>query len=482
MAEALQKVPTGIHGFDEVTGGGLPKGRVSLVAGSAGSGKTVFAMSFLVNGAEQYGEPGLFVSFEESSEDLEVNFASQGFDLQALEEQGLVELDHIRIERSEMEETGEYDLEGLFVRLGAEIDAIGAKRVVLDTIEVLFSAFNDEVIIRAEIKRLFRWLADRGVTAIVTGESGQGEITRHGLEEYVADFVVVLNHLVSDETATRRLRIVKYRGSAHGTNEYSFLIDEKGVSVLPISSLGLRHSAPTRRVSWGIDALDEMFGGEGVYQGSSVLISGTAGTGKSTIAAGFVDAACRRGEKALYFAFEESPQQIVRNMRSVGIDLQRWLDSGLLRIHAERPQNAGLEMHLVRMNREVDEFGPSVAVVDPITNLTSIGTYSTIRGMLTRMIDALKSREVTTVFTSLTSGNEQLETTDVGVSSLMDTWLLVRNLEVDGRRTRGVYVLKSRGTAHSNEVREFRLSADGIELAESVPAARAFGSGMGQTV
>ena len=470
MAEALQKVPTGIHGFDEITGGGLPEGRVSLVAGSAGSGKTVFAMSFLVNGAEQYGEPGLFVSFEESSEDLEVNFASQGFDLTALEEKGLVELDHIRIERTEMEETGEYDLEGLFVRLGADIDAIGAKRVVLDTIEVLFSAFNDEVIIRAEIKRLFRWLADRGVTAIVTGESGQGEITRHGLEEYVADFVVVLNHLVSDETATRRLRIVKYRGSAHGTNEYSFLIDEKGVSVLPISALGLRHSAPTRRVPWGLRALDEMFGGEGVYQGSSVLISGTAGTGKSTIAATFVDAACRRGEKALYFAFEESPQQIVRNMRSIGIDLQQWLDAGLLRIDAERPQNSGLEMHLVRMNREIDEFDPSVAVVDPITNLTSIGTYSTIHGMLTRMIDAMKSREITTVFTSLTSGNEELETTDVGVSSLMDTWLLVRNIEVAGGRTRGLYVLKSRGIAHSNEIREFLLSDQGIELAVSVPA------------
>ena len=482
MAEALQKVPTGIHGFDEITGGGLPKGRVSLVAGSAGSGKTVFAMSFLVNGAEKYGEPGLFVSFEESSEDLEVNFASQGFDLKALEEQRLVELDHIRIERSEMEETGEYDLEGLFVRLGADIDEVGAKRVVLDTIEVLFSAFNDEVIIRAEIKRLFRWLAERGVTAIVTGESGQGEITRHGLEEYVADFVVVLNHLVSDETATRRLRIVKYRGSAHGTNEYSFLIDEQGVSVLPISALGLGHSAPTGRVSWGLPAFDEMFGGEGVYQGSSVLISGTAGTGKSTIAATFVDAACRRGERALYFAFEESPRQIVRNMRSVGIDLQQWLDSGLLRIHAERPQNSGLEMHLVRMNREIEEFTPAVCVIDPITNLTSIGTYSTIRGMLTRMIDALKSREITTVFTSLTSGDEQPETTDVGVSSLMDTWLLVRNLEVDGRRTRGLYVLKSRGTAHSNEVREFRLSDDGIELAESVPALHAFGSGATRSV
>jgi circadian clock protein KaiC len=462
----LAKVPTGIQGFDEITEGGLPMGRVSLVAGAAGSGKTVFAMSFLVNGAERYGDPGLFVSFEETSRDLETNFASQGFDLKALEGSGMLSLDHIRIERTEMEETGEYDLEGLFVRIGAEIDAIGAKRVVLDTIEVLFSAFTDEVIIRAEIKRLFQWLADRGVTAIVTGESGERSITRHGLEEYVADFVVVFNHLVTDETATRRMRIVKYRGSAHGTNEFSFLIDERGISVLPISSMGLSHAAPTERVSFGIPPLDEMLGGEGPYRGSSVLVSGTAGTGKSSIAASFVDSACRRGEKALYFAFEESPAQIIRNMRSIGIELERWVNDGLLRIHAERPQNTGLEMHLVRMNREIEEFSPSVTVIDPITNLTSIGTYSSISATLTRLIDAMKSREITALFTSLTEGGETAESTEVGISSLMDTWILVRNLEAMGKRTRGLYVLKSRGMAHSNEIREFVLSDDGVDLRE----------------
>jgi circadian clock protein KaiC len=460
----LAKVPTGIQGFDEITDGGLPQGRVSLVAGAAGSGKTVFAMGFLVNGAEKYGDPGLFVSFEESSRDLETNFASQGFDLKALQDGGLLALDHIRIERSEMEETGDYDLEGLFVRLGAEIDAVGAKRVVLDTIEVLFSAFKDQIIIRAELKRLFQWLADRGVTAVVTGESGERTITRHGLEEYVADFVVVFNHLVNDETATRRLRIVKYRGSAHGTNEFSFLIDQHGISVLPISSMGLRHGAPTERISFGIAALDEMFGGEGPYRASSVLVSGTAGTGKSSIAASFLDAACRRGEKALYFAFEESPDQIVRNMLSIGIDLQQWIDAGRLRIHAERPQNTGLEMHLVRMNREIEEFSPTVTVIDPITNLTSIGTGSSIRATLTRLIDAMKTRKITALFTSLTEGGESAEATNVGISSLMDTWILVRNLEVGGKRIRGLYVLKSRGVAHSNEIREFVLSSEGIDL------------------
>jgi circadian clock protein KaiC len=459
----LPKVPTGIKGFDEITEGGLPKGRVSLVAGAAGSGKTVFAMGFLVNGAEKYGDPGLFVSFEETSQDLETNFASQGFDLRGLQEQGLVALDHIRIERSEMEETGEYDLEGLFVRLGAEIDAIGARRVVLDTIEVLFSAFSDEIIIRAEIKRLFQWLSDRGVTAIVTGESGEKAITRHGLEEYVADFVVVFSHVVTDETATRRLRIIKYRGSAHGTNEFSFLIDRRGISVLPISSLGLKHPAPAERISSGISGLDEMLGGQGFYRGSSILVSGTAGTGKSSIAAGFVEAACGRGEKALYFAFEESPDQIMRNMRSIGIDLQQWVERGLLLIHAERPQNTGLEMHLVRMHREIEEFSPEVAAIDPITNLTSIGTHSSIRATLTRMIDAMKSRAITALFTSLTGGGEYAEI-DVGVSSLMDTWIRLRNIETDGALTRGIYVRKSRGMAHSNEIREFVLSAHGLDL------------------
>ena len=400
----LFKVPTGIQGLDEITEGGLPKGRVSLIAGPAGSGKTVLAMGFLVNGAEKFGEPGLFVSFEESSSDLETNFASQGFDLKRLQKKGLLSLDHVRIERSEIEETGEYDLEGLFVRLGAEIDEIKAKRVVLDTIEVLFSAFKDEVVVRSEIKRLFGWLAERGVTAIVTGESGERSITRHGLEEYVADFVVVLSHLIADETATRRLRIVKYRGSAHGTNEFSFLIDQRGISVLPISSLGLRHEASTRRLSSGVAQLDQMLGGKGFFQGSSVLISGSAGTGKSSLAAYFVDAACRRGERALYFAFEESPAQIVRNMGSIGVDLSKWVKKGLLRIHSERPQNSGLEMHLVRMNREIEEFAPTVTVVDPVTNLTSIGSYSSIRATLTRMIDAMKSRHITAVFTSLTEG------------------------------------------------------------------------------
>jgi circadian clock protein KaiC len=467
---ALSKVPTGIQGFDEIAMGGLPKGRVSLVAGAAGSGKTVFAMSFLVNGAEKYGDPGLFVSFEETPRDLETNFASQGFDLKRLEEQGLVTLDHIRVERSEMEETGEYDLEGLFVRLGAEIDAISAKRVVLDTIEVLFSAFGDETIIRGEIKRLFQWLADRGVTAIVTGESGESSITRHGLEEYVADFVVVFSHLVNDETATRRLRIVKYRGSAHGTDECSFLIDERGISVLPVSSLGLRHRAPTERVSSGLSRLDEMLGEKGPYRGSSILVSGMAGTGKSSIATVFVDAACRRGEKALFFAFEESPEQIIRNMRSIGHDLEPWAEKGLLRIRAERPQSTGLEMHLVRMHREIEEFSPAVVVVDPITNLTSIGTSSSIRATLTRLIDAMKTRQITALFTSLVEGGGSPESTDVGVSSLMDTWILLRNLEADGERIRALYVLKSRGMPHSNKIREFVLSSDGVALLD-LPAA-----------
>ena len=338
-------------------------------------------------------------------------------------------------------------------------------------------AFTNEVIVRSEIKRLFQWLADKGVTAIVTGESGEKSISRHGLEEYVADFVVVLTHLVNDETATRRLRIVKYRGSAHGTNEFSFLIDQRGISVLPISSLGLRHEAPTQRLSSGIARLDEMLGGKGVYKGSSLLLSGTAGTGKTSIAAYFVDAACRRGEKALYFAFEESPAQIVRNMGSIGLDLEPWIKKGQLRIHSERPQNTGLEMHLVRMNREIEEFAPTVTVVDPVTNLTSIGTYSAIRSTLTRMIDAMKSRQITALFTSLTEGGVNPEATDVGVSSLMDTWILLRNLEVGGERTRGLYVLKARGMAHSNQVREFVLSSNGVELLDIYGGADGFLTG-----
>ena len=465
--ESLRKERTGIPGFDEITRGGLPAGRPTLICGSAGAGKTLFAMEFLVRGATLFDAPGVFMSFEESDEELATNVASLGFDLKQLIADKKLVLDYVFIERSEIEETGEYDLEALFLRLGYAIDSIGAKRVVLDTLEALFSALPNEAIIRAELRRLFRWLKEKGVTAVITCERGEGTLTRYGLEEYVADCVILLDHRVQNQISTRRMRIVKYRGTSHGTNEYPFLIDEKGFSVLPITSLGLAHKAPTEHTSSGVPRLDTMLEGRGFYRGSSILVSGTAGTGKSTLGAHFIEAACKRGEKALFFAFEESQDQIIRNMRSVGIDLERFVKKGLLKFHNARPSAWGLEVHLAVIHKEISDFAPSVVVIDPITNFLAVGDAPETKSMLTRLIDFLKTRQITGMFTSLTSSGTNIEDSEVGVSSLMDVWILVKNIESNGERNRGLYILKARGMAHSNQVREFLLTDHGIELIDA---------------
>ncbi|KKG79746.1 KaiC 1 [Methanosarcina mazei] len=453
-----------IRDRDDITYGGLPEGRTTLVYGSAGSGKTLMAMEFLVKGAENYGEPGVFMAFEETAEDLAENFASMGFDLDSLEARNKLIVDYVRIEKSEIEETGEYDLEGLFIRLGLAIDSIGAKRVALDTLEVLFSGFQNEAILRSELRRLFRWLKDRGVTAIVTGERGETSLTRYGLEEYVADCVIFLDNRMEEQIATRRLRIIKYRGSKHGTNEYPFMIEEDGMSVLPITSLGLEHEASRERISTGIPRLDTMLGGQGYYRGTTILISGTAGSGKTSFAAQFCKAACEREESCLYFAYEESPDQIIRNMRSIGIDLKPYLDSGLLKIHASRPMAYGLEMHLITMRKFLDTFKPNVVVIDPISNLTNVGTQTDVRLMLTRFIDYLKLRNITAVCTSLVEHESTAGINAEGISSLMDTWVNLRFFENSNERNRGISVIKSRGMGHSNQIREYLLTDHGIEI------------------
>lgn len=463
---SLPKCTTGIQGLDEVTGGGLPKGRPTLVCGSAGCGKTLLAMEFIVRGATQYGEPGLFVSFEETEPELVKNVASLGWNLGELAQQKKVLIDHIYIEPSEIEETGEYDLEGLFIRLGSAIDSIGAKRVALDTLEALFGGFRNPAILRAELRRLFRWLKDKGVTAIVTGEPGEKTMTRHGMEEYVSDCVILLDHRIIEQVAIRRLRVVKYRGSAHGTSEYPFLIGEHGLSILPLSSLGLEYDVSTERISSGIPRLDAMLGGKGFYRGTSILVSGTAGTGKSSLTAAFVHAACKRGEKGIYFSFEEAARQIVRNMRSIGIDLEPWVKKELLQFHTRRPTATGLESHLVMMHKLVDDFQPQVVAVDPISNLTSVGSAEEVKSMLARLIDFMKMKRITAMFTDLSHVGTGLESTEAAISSLMDTWILLRDIEIGGERNRGMYILKSRGMAHSNQIREFLLTDRGIGLVD----------------
>jgi circadian clock protein KaiC len=465
IATRLPKTPTGINGLDEVTGGGLPRGRPTLVCGPAGCGKTLLAMEFIVRGITDFDEPGVFLAFEESAKDLVANVASLGFDLRQFEADGQLVIDHVAALDGEMYEAGDWDLDGLFLRLGAAIDAVGAKRVAIDTIETLFGAFSNKAVLRSELRRLFAWLKDRQVTAVITGERGDGTLTRYGIEEYVSDCVIVLDHRVAEQTSIRRLRILKYRGSLHGTNEYPFLIGESGVSVLPITTLDLQHTVSSERVSTGVPRLDAMLGGGGFYRGSTVLINGTAGTGKSTLAAQFCDATCRRGERAMYFAFEESEAEIVRNMSSVGIELRQWVDAGLLRFHCFRPSLLGLEAHLFVMQKHAEEFDPAAVVMDPISDMLNVGTGADVSAMLTRQVDFLKKKGVTALFTSLnvTAGSAAA---DQQLASLVDTSLLVKTMEGNGELNRILYILKSRGMAHSNQIREFLLTSHGIELAD----------------
>ena len=463
----LPKCPTGIRGLDEITRGGLPKGRPTLICGGAGCGKTLFGVEFLVRGATRFGEAGVLMSFEETEGELIANVGSLGFDLGGLVRKRKIALDYVHIEASEIQENGEYDLEGLFVRLNHAIDSIGAKRVVLDTLEALFSGLKNESILRSELRRLFGWLKAKGVTTVITAERGRDQLTRNGLEEYVSDCVILLEHPLNDQIATRNLRVVKYRGSLHGTNEFPFLIGGDGISVLPITSLGLNHKISAERIATGIPRLDAMLSGRGFFRGSSILLTGTPGTGKTIVAANFANAACQRGERTLFFSFEESPNQIIRNMHSIGLRLDPYVKRGILRFHSARPSLYGLEMHLATMFKEIEKFKPLVVIIDPITSLMDVGTSSECRGMVTRLVDYLKAGQVTTLFTSLTHGGHSLHQSEAAMSSLMDSWLLLQDVEGNGEHNRVLYVLKARGMAHSNQVREFLISNRGIDLVDA---------------
>jgi circadian clock protein KaiC len=461
----IAKTQTGITGLDQITSGGIPTGRPTLICGEAGSGKSLMSLEFIIRGATEFNEPGVFMAFEEKADELAANVGSLGYDLKKLQADKKIKVDYVHIDRSEIEETGEYDLDGLFIRLGYAIDSISAKRVVLDTIENLFGGLQNTGILRAELRRLFQWLKDKGVTAVITGERGEGpSLTRQGLEEYVSDCVILLDHRVINQISTRRLRIVKYRGSVHGTNEYPFLIDEEGISVLPVTSLLLSKEVSSDRISSGIPALDRMLAGQGFFKGSSILVSGTAGTGKTSIAACFAHQVCRLKKRCLYFAFEESPAQIIRNMKSISMDMQQHVDDGLLEFHASRPTLHGLEQHLVAIHKIIKKFKPEAVILDPITNLITVGSVSEVKSMLIRLIDFLQEEQITVMFTALSLNTIVSEQTDEGVSSLVDAWLLVRDIEFNGERNRGMYIMKSRGMKHSNQVREFVITDNGIDL------------------
>ena len=463
----LPKCLTGIKGFDEITEGGLPKNRVTLICGSTGTGKTLLGIDFLINGAINYDEPGVFMSFEDTDVELYKDVASLNLDLEGLVLQKKILIDYVLLERRDIQEKGEFNLEGLFIRLEVAIDSIGAKRVVLDSIESLFAGVTDSGILRLEIKRLFRWFKEKQVTAVITGELRQGSYTRNGLEEYISDCIILLDNRVREQISTRRIRVIKYRGSNHGTNEYPFVIDKDGLSVIPITSAGLDQPGTRERVSTGIPSLDKLFQGGGYTRGSTILASGTAGTGKTSLAAAFAVQSCKRGERCLFLSYEESSGQLVQNMSSIGFNLEPLVKKGMLKIVSTRPSFFGLEMHLLDLYKIIADFKPKAVVIDPLTSLIGQGNQLEIQSMLTRMIDALKSRGITGFFTSLVSSNQQNDTSgEIGVSSLIDTWIVVRELEENEgrRRIRGTYIVKSRGMGHSSDVHKLILSDDGLQL------------------
>ncbi len=467
-SQAVAKSLTGIIGLDEVTGGGLPTERTTLICGGAGCGKSLIGVQFLAYGAKHWGENGVLMSFEESPLEISQNAAAIGIDLDDLISKKMIAIDSVRLERSEIEETGAYDLEGLFVRLDYAIASIKAKRVVLDTVEALFSGLSDETALRSELRRLFRHLKDKGVTTIVTGERGEGSLTRYGLEEYISDCVIFLDHRVNDQLTTRRLRIVKYRGSKHGTNEFPFLIDDDGISVLPITSIALTHTVNEERVSTGIRGLDAILGGKGYFQGSSLLITGTAGTGKTSLAAAMARSVCQEGHSSLYFTFEESPGPLVRNMRSIGLDLQHWIDDGKLQIHATRPTRYGLETHLATMERLIKRLKPKTVIIDPISNFVAAGTYSDAGNMLARLVDLIKSRSVTAILTCLIQETGDGAST-AGISSIIDTWIQVNHAR-DKPEDFELRMVKSRGMSHGKSIHKLQLSDDGILVEERAKA------------
>ena len=468
VARPIPKAAIGIDGLDEITQGGLPRGRTTLIIGGPGSGKTLLGMEFLIKGALKFDEPGVFLAFEETAAELAANVRSLGHDIEALISAKKLVVDHVRIERSEIEETGEYDLEGLFVRLAYAIDSIGARRLVIDTLEVLFGGLQDHGILRAEFRRLFRWLNERGITAIVTGERGpHGQMSRHGLEEYVSDCVIVLDHRLEQQISTRRLRVVKYRGSAHGADEYPFLIDDGGIDVFPVTSMDLDYNVPEEHIPSGIADLDEALDGRGFLRGSSILLTGSAGAGKTSVAASLVDAACARGERCLYLSMEESPAQIIRNLRTIGIDFGRWVAQGQLRLRSSRPTHYGLEMHLATVYAAVREFEPAVVVVDPITGFGAVGTDMQVTAVMTRMLDFLKARQITVLLTALVAGKDDPERSAVGVSSWMDAWIMLRAVESKGVRKRTLSVVKVRGMPHSNRLHELKFAPHGLHLLAS---------------
>jgi len=462
----LPKSLTGIEGLDDITMGGLPKARTTLICGGTGTGKTLLAMEFLLRGATQFNEPGVFMAFEESTNDLIANVASIGFDLKGLITAEKVVVDFVYIDHEQIVEAGEYNLDALFIRLGTAIDAIGAKRVVLDTIESLFSSLPNPAVLRAELRRLFRWLKEKGVTAVITGEGGTDALTRHGLEEFISDCVINLTISIEDRVASRRLRIMKYRGSSHGTNEYPFVIDGKGFSLIPITSSKLEYKISNAKVSSGIPRLDTMLGGRGFFEGSVIMVSGPSGTGKTTFMSHFADAACRRNERAVYISFEESPDQIIRNMSSVGLTLDKWIKQGLLVMESRRPTQCGLDMHLVLAQKLIAEHDPKIVIMDPVTSFSDIANSSDVKRILMKFVDHMKSLGVTTMFGSLTPSELPAEVSAVNISSIIDSWILLRDMESNGERNRGLYILKSRGMRHSNQVREFLISDHGVDICD----------------
>ena len=461
----LPKSLTGIQGLDDITYGGIPQNRPTLLVGSIGTGKTIFAMEYIINGITMFNEPGVFMTFEEQTDELQINVTSMGYNLSKLIADNKIYLEHLHIDHREIQATGKYDIEGLFIRIEMAIEKVKAKRIVLDALDTLFIGLDSQIL-RSEIKRLFFWLKEKKVTAIITSEVGDIFLTRLGFEEVVADCVIELNNRLNNQISTRRLRIVKYRGSYHSTNEYPFMIDHKGITIFPIISEAPQIIVSNERISSGIKQIDEMLDGRGFYVGSSILVSGSAGTGKSSIAASFIKDVCEKKGTALYCAFEEAPNQIKRNMASIGIFLEPYEKSGNLHFYYSRPTLQTLELHFIAIKKLIKQINPSVVILDPITNLMIENINSDIRTMLTRFVDYLKMEQITVLLTAtLTVSSLELIQSNEGISSMVDTCIMIQEKNIIDSRRRTLYIMKSRGICNSKKEVEFIITSEGISIA-----------------
>ena len=457
-------VSTGVKGLDDVLGGGIPQGHAMLLVGKPGTGKSILSMEYLLHGIELHKENGVYISFEESEKQIISNAASFGWKFEEMVKKNKLAISYIDMQPEQMRTVGDYDLSALILRVKGAIKKVNARRVVIDGINNLLSTFDDERIIRSDLLRLIREIKEVNATIFITGERGHDSWSKMGFEEYLADGLMHLDNRTDGNYQTREIQVVKCRGINHYTGKSPFIINSEGMSIRPLITADFDYKVLKSRVSTGIADIDNMLGGKGLYRGSTVYITGPSGAGKTSISSSFANGACSRGERALFLAFEESSDQIIRNMKSIGLSLDKWVNEKLLYFYTARATTNSLEGHLDNIMTMVREVEPTCVVLDPISAFRPIANENETKLMLIRLNDYLRARKITTVFTALSSDGEYSEHADVQLSSIADTWIVVRIMDYKGERNNVMQLMKSRGMSHSRQMKEMYFTGNGLKL------------------